>query len=514
MIVAPRLRSGGSFSFPPREEGPRGRGLLPRLPAAPTPPGPPFVRGGKGRVAPRAFPLLTKGAPSFSPPYEGGVRGGSVPARRCARPCRKNPSLPAKGGGTREPWGAAPLWPTRAAGSVDGMSRSSPPPASPPRARRIVQGVLRWAVVLAGLAIAALAYVLGLLPAVLMVLLAAGAVWGLVARGVAAFRGSLTLAPWRRPLDPALRPVRLQALNRALFWAAAGLMLIWIMPTALMDPGDGPTLIGLLAVVTALDVVLALVPAGGVVRPAWNALPLLGWLFLGTEALRILAGPPGPAVELAAPFDGEWAVGQGGRSALVNHHYPVPGQSHALDLVKLEDGRACLGDPQRLESYPAFGALLRAPAGGRVVRAVDGNPDMAIGQTDEASLVGNHVVIEIGRDRHVLLAHLQRGSVVVSQGQVVRAADPLGRCGNSGNTSQPHLHLQVQSRPDFRAPDLRTYPIVFRGARLARGQVTATGSPRRNDRIIVPLDGASPRTAEVGAGPRAGAAAYGRTAVW
>jgi hypothetical protein len=372
---------------------------------------------------------------------------------------------------------------------------------------------VRWAVVLAVLLIAALAYVIGLLPALLMLALAAGAVWGLGARVVAAWRGKLTLAPWRRPLDPALWPVRLRALNRALFWAAAGLMLIWIMPEALIDPGEYRALIGLLAVVTGIDVVLALVPTVGPVRLAWNALPLLGWLFLGAEALRILAGPPGPAVELMAPFEGEWVVGQGGRSALINHHYPVPGQSHALDLLKLEGGRACLGDPQRLESYPAFGAVLRAPAGGRVVRAVDNNPDMAIGQTDVESLVGNHVVIEIGPDRHVLLAHLQRGSVAVSQGQVVRAGDPVGRCGNSGNTTQPHLHLQVQNRPDFLAPDLRTYPILFRGARLARGHGTAIGSPRRNDRVIVPAGGAAPRSDALGSGPGGAAAAHGPDAV-
>jgi hypothetical protein len=290
-------------------------------------------------------------------------------------------------------------------------------------------------------------------------------------------------------------------------------MLIWIMPEALIDPGEYRGLIGLLAVVTGLDVVLALVPRVGPVRLAWNALPLLGWLFLGAETLRILAGPPGPAVELLAPFEGEWVVGQGGRSALINHHYPVPGQSHALDLLKLKGGRACLGDPQRLESYPAFGSVLRAPADGRVVLAVDGNPDMAIGQTDVESLVGNHVVIEITPDRHVLLAHLQRGSVAVRQGQVVRAGDLVGRCGNSGNTTQPHLHLQVQNRPDFRARDLRTYPILFGDARLARGRRTVTGSPRRNDRVIVPAGGEAPQSDASGAAPGGAKAAHGPGAV-
>jgi murein DD-endopeptidase MepM/ murein hydrolase activator NlpD len=158
-------------------------------------------------------------------------------------------------------------------------------------------------------------------------------------------------------------------------------------------------------------------------------------------------------------------------------------------LLKLEGDRARVGDPERLESYPAFGATLRAPADGKVVRAVDANPDMAIGESDAKSPVGNHVVIEIAPARYVLLAHLRRGSVAVKQGQAVRAGDPVGQCGNSGNTSQPHLHLQVQSGEDFWAKDLRTYPIVFHGARLIRGQSTATGSPRRNDRITVAFGG-------------------------
>jgi hypothetical protein len=369
--------------------------------------------------------------------------------------------------------------------AMEGGTNVSPPPASPGCVRRIVQGVARWTVVLAALLLATLAYVVGLMDALLLAALAAGAVWGLVDRLVSAARGKLTLAPWRRPLVPALWPARLQAVNRALFWAAAGLVLIWILPAALIDAEEYRAVVVIISAVTVVDVVLALVPTGRVVRPAWNALPLLGWLFVGAEALRIVAGPSGPAVELAAPFDGEWAVGQGGPSALVNHHYPFPGQSLAVDLVKLNGGHACLDDPQQLDSYPAFGAVLRAPADGKVVRAVDGKADMAIGQSDPEFPVGNHVVIEIGPARYVLLAHLRSGSVAVKEGQVVRAGEPLGRCGNSGNTSQPHLHLQVQDRADFRAEDLRTYPIVFRGARLTRGQATAKGSPRRNDRITV-----------------------------
>ena len=82
----------------------------------------------------------------------------------------------------------------------------NPPPSSPPRARRIVLGVVRWAVVLVGLLIAILAYIVGLLPMILQVAHRGGHRRGCVTRLVAVCRGKLTLAPWRRPLDPRCGP--------------------------------------------------------------------------------------------------------------------------------------------------------------------------------------------------------------------------------------------------------------------------------------------------------------------
>ncbi|MFO0952368.1 MAG: M23 family metallopeptidase [Isosphaeraceae bacterium] len=351
------------------------------------------------------------------------------------------------------------------------------PPSNPRRLVRVFAAILRVGVVLAGIQVALVAYEIGQFFLLLLVLMFMGVVWGVLARLVLVVRGRLTLAAWRRPFDPAFRAARWQSLNRALFWVASGAVVVWTLPAALLERDVYQALVWIVVVLVVLDVGLALVPTGSRVRFAWNVLPFLGWVFLGVEACRILAGPPGPAVVLEVPFEGEWAVGQGGRSALVNHHYPIPAQSHALDLVKLSGGLACVGDDKKLESYAAFGAPLRAPAAGRVVRAVDRYPDMQIGQTDVESLVGNHVVIEIGPSRFVLFAHMQRGSLKVKEGQDVRVGDPIGRCGNSGNTSQPHLHLQVQSQAEFRSPGLRTFPMVFRGASVAR-------SPRRNDVIV------------------------------
>jgi murein DD-endopeptidase MepM/ murein hydrolase activator NlpD len=85
------------------------------------------------------------------------------------------------------------------------------------------------------------------------------------------------------------------------------------------------------------------------------------------------------------------------------------------------------------------------------------------------------------------MAHLQKGSVRVVAGDTVQVGQPIAKAGNSGNTSGPHLHMQVQSGPDFSAPDLKTYPIVFRDVTCLRSKRPREDAPffvRRNDRLV------------------------------
>jgi murein DD-endopeptidase MepM/ murein hydrolase activator NlpD len=83
-------------------------------------------------------------------------------------------------------------------------------------------------------------------------------------------------------------------------------------------------------------------------------------------------------------------------------------------------------------------------------------------------LAGNHVIIAIeGTGPFLLLAHLQRGSVQLPPGQWVREGDPVGRCGNSGNSTEPHLHLQVSDSTDW--TNARGLPITFRAGTDRRG---------------------------------------------
>lgn len=146
---------------------------------------------------------------------------------------------------------------------------------------------------------------------------------------------------------------------------------------------------------------------------------------------------------LAFPFrDGIWYVGQGGGRSL-NHHFSIPEQRGALDLVALLPAGGSRRSGKGLDAYVAYGAKLYSPCGGVVVSAADGLPDQEPGLSRYGPLYGNHVVIDTGREL-VKLAHLRPGSVQVTTGQTVETGQLLGEVGNSGNTSEPHLHIHAE----------------------------------------------------------------------
>jgi biotin carboxyl carrier protein len=214
-------------------------------------------------------------------------------------------------------------------------------------------------------------------------------------------------------------------------------------------------------------------------------------IFLCAQLVR-LATPVTDAVVLDSPVRGVWYVGSGGRSVLLNHHYPVAQQRNALDVMMARHAASGSTDPR---SFPAFGQTVYAPAAGTVVAARDDLPDLPIGTADRVRPEGNHVVLDIGGNRYVLLAHLQRGSAEVTAGQRVSAGQPVARVGNSGNTAEPHLHLQVQDRPRLIAPDgrswtrgLRTFPVELRATVRIRDGVRTTPAAdlRRNDILQTP----------------------------
>jgi murein DD-endopeptidase MepM/ murein hydrolase activator NlpD len=165
--------------------------------------------------------------------------------------------------------------------------------------------------------------------------------------------------------------------------------------------------------------------------------------------------PPDPAAgyrpqnRLRLPLLGTWWVVWGGPDERRNYHVRSPDQRHAYDLVRWRRGATHRGSGARNSHYYGWNRRVVAPAAGVVVGARDGVRDNRPGRELEnaADAAGNHVLLDLGRGEYALLAHLRRGTVRVRVGDRVRAGRTLGRVGNSGNSSEPHLHFHVQDTP-------------------------------------------------------------------
>lgn len=169
--------------------------------------------------------------------------------------------------------------------------------------------------------------------------------------------------------------------------------------------------------------------------------------FSGLSGMVLWAykAPPG-ALQLGYPLRGAvYYVGGGGNHRLINNHQVHEPQKFALDIVRLNafGNRASGLAPEDAEKYAIFGDTVYSPCSGTVTRAVDGLPDLRPSETDTDNLAGNYIVIEHDGVK-VILAHLKEGSVAVKAGMRVKQGDRLGQIGNSGNSSQPHLHLHAE----------------------------------------------------------------------
>ncbi|REJ04666.1 M23 family peptidase [Microbacterium bovistercoris] len=197
------------------------------------------------------------------------------------------------------------------------------------------------------------------------------------------------------------------------------------------------------------------------------------------------------SVDLAYPFIGRWLVQNSPADRVPSHGTTLFATSYAIDFVPVDAaGRtarfttASLLRPEPPEHFPGFGRPILAPAGGRVIAVHDDEPDhrahrgfpsvgYALAQRRRiaegwVALAGNHVLLETG-GVVVALCHLQRGSIDVRAGDIVRAGVPLARCGNSGNSTEPHLHVQAISTADVARAE--AVPITLQGGLPRNGTV-------------------------------------------
>ncbi len=205
-------------------------------------------------------------------------------------------------------------------------------------------------------------------------------------------------------------------------------------------------------------------------------------------------------LDLDYPFTGRWLVQNSPANRVPSHGTLLFGLSHAIDFVPVDDaGRSApytltsFLRPEPAEIFPGFGRPLTAPVDGVVVgvhstepdhRSYRGLPSVGYAVTQRRRLAagwwglsGNHVLIETrgadGGTAVVVLCHLQQGSPVVKPGQPVQRGEAVGRCGNSGNSTEPHVHVHaVDGRDISRASAV---PISFRGGLPRNGETVDAG---------------------------------------
>jgi len=195
---------------------------------------------------------------------------------------------------------------------------------------------------------------------------------------------------------------------------------------------------------------------------------------------------PVPPTRLALPFTGRWLTQNSPARRVPSHGTDLWGERYAIDFVAVDHrGRTAdrsdwrtLFDTEPPERFFAFGRPILAPADATVVVAHDGEPDHAarrsqlalvpyvLGQRERlrqgiAAIAGNHVVIALADGGFAALVHLRRGSLRVSAGDAVSTGQQLAECGNSGNSTQPHVHVQVMDRAE--PSGARGIPMEFEG---------------------------------------------------
>lgn len=166
------------------------------------------------------------------------------------------------------------------------------------------------------------------------------------------------------------------------------------------------------------------------------------------------------------PFKEEWTVFWGGDTRALNYHVAVKFQQNAFDIVINNNGKSYKTDGKTNEDYYSFGKEIIAPCDGEVVFAVDGIKDNVPGVANTMFVLGNSILLKTKNDEYILLAHFKQNSLKVKQGDRIKQGKLLGLSGNSGNSSEPHLHFHIQNQEDFnKAVGIKCYfdPIVVNG---------------------------------------------------
>jgi hypothetical protein len=194
-----------------------------------------------------------------------------------------------------------------------------------------------------------------------------------------------------------------------------------------------------LMTITLLVALLALSPAITTVRPV---------------AFPVSIESTEPSITVRLPADVPLKVAWGGDKLETNYHAATPDQRWAYDLLV----EPYFTGSDKVEDYGCYGVPVLAPISGLVTITHDGEPNEVPGEVSNnfKAPLGNHVVIQLEETgTYLLIAHMKPGSIVVTSGERVEEGQKIGECGNSGNTSEPHIHIHHQRQ------DPAVFPLNF-----------------------------------------------------
>lgn len=194
----------------------------------------------------------------------------------------------------------------------------------------------------------------------------------------------------------------------------------------------------------------------------------------------------GPSITGSLPFDGRWLVGSTPAQRIPSHGTDMFGVGYAIDFIAVDEKnrtsrsvswRTLVGT-EPPENFYAFGKPVYSPVSGKVVSVHNGEPDhdarrslltlipYMLGQADRIrkgpeAIAGNYVIIAPDNsDLYIAIVHLQLDSIEVKEGQNISEGQYLANCGNSGNSTQPHIHIQAMDSTDFST--MKGVPLYFR----------------------------------------------------
>ena len=181
------------------------------------------------------------------------------------------------------------------------------------------------------------------------------------------------------------------------------------------------------------------------------------------QAAELDINPAAP-IAIQSPLRGKnWSAGNGPSNISSHRRVVIPvnaqphiGQRYAIDWIQLgDDGNSFSGDKHKNSSYHAWDQTVHAVMDGKIVEIKDGIAEnvpnsgkLAVAITSD-TVAGNYVIEDLGDGRYAAYAHLRPGTLKVKVGDTVHAGNEIGHLGNSGNSSEPHLHFQICDAPSF-----------------------------------------------------------------